>query len=130
MNLKRLVSFDNLNWWLVVSGMGSNLILTAIVALAANAVASRQGTDSGATLSGIIMMLGTFLATFLTGFITGRMAQVNQTSYGIISCVGVVIIILLTAPLSIFTFIMLCMALAGGLNGGMLSVPRRRHSPR
>ena len=128
MNLKRLVSFDDLNWWLVLSGMGSNLILTAIVALAANAVAARQGADSGATLSGIIMMLGTFLATFLTGFITGRMAQVNQTSYGIISCLGVVIIILLTAPPSVFTLIMLFMALAGGLNGGMLSVPRRRHS--
>jgi len=130
MNLKRLVSFQNLNWWLVVAGIGCNIILTAGVALLANTMSMQGGTETGGTVGTLIMMLGTFLATLFTGFICGRMAQENETSYGVICCIGVAVIIVITVPPSIYTLMMLSIALAGGLNGGMLSVRRPRHTPR
>jgi hypothetical protein len=128
MNLKRLVSFQNLNWWLVVAGIGCNIILTAMVALLANALGASDGSEPGGVTGTAVMMIGTFLSTLFTGFITGRMAQENETSYGVICCIGVAGIIVISIPPSIFTLMMLFIALAGGLNGGMLSLRRSRHS--
>jgi len=128
MNLKRLVSFQNLNWWLVVSGIGCNIILTAGVALLANALSVQGEAVTQGALGILVMMLGTFLATMFTGFICGRMAQENETSYGVICCIGVAVIIVITIPPSIYTVMMLFIALAGGLNGGMLSVRRSRRN--
>jgi len=128
MNLKRLVSFQNLNWWLVVSGIGCNIILTAGVALLANALSVQGEAVTQGALGTLVMMLGTFLATMFTGFICGRMAQENETSYGVICCIGVAVIIVITIPPSIYTVMMLFIALAGGLNGGMLSVRRSRRN--
>ena len=130
MNLRRLVNFDNLNWWLVVSGIGCNIILTSGVALLTNALSVQNETSTQGAVGTLIMMLGTFLSTLFTGFICGRMAQENSTSYGVICCIGVVVILVITIPPSIFTVMMLFIALAGGLNGGMLSVRHPRHHSR
>ncbi|MCJ7736686.1 MAG: hypothetical protein MUQ10_05145 [Anaerolineae bacterium] len=128
MNLKRLVNLENLNWWLVLSGIGCNIILTSGVALLVNALGMQSETSTQGTMGTLVMMLGTFAATLITGFICGRMAQENETSYGVICCIGVAVIIVITIPPSIFTVMMLFIALAGGLNGGMLSVRRPRHN--
>jgi len=119
MNLKRLIDVHDLNWWLVLSGIGCNFILMAVVSWGAASVL--RGGEAMAGVSQIILMMGTLLATIFTGFLTGWMAQGNGTTYGLVCSIGNLVIVVFALPPGIFALLLAVVALAGGLNGGLLS---------
>jgi hypothetical protein len=118
MDLRRLIDTRDLNWWLVASGVMLNFVLVAIVnGVAFIALGEDASLDAARQ---VILVLGTFIATLLTGFVTGWMAQVNGTTYGVISTVSVVAFQLFL-PLSVLSILVAIVAILGGINGGLLS---------
>ena len=118
MDLRRLIDTRDLNWWLVASGILCNFLLVAIV----NGIAliALGGDETLNVERQVILILGTFVATLLTGFVTGWMAQVNGTTYGIISTASV-LAFLLFVPFSVLSILVAIVAVMGGINGGLLS---------
>ncbi|NLE45092.1 MAG: hypothetical protein GX620_10255 [Chloroflexi bacterium] len=127
MNPKKMIDMNNLNWWLVLAGIGLNLILATAIALLSNTLALRGDDQATAVISQTTFMLGTFLATFFTGFITGRMSNDdNGVTYGLVCSVSVLVVVVIAGGLSVYTLMMVLIALAGGFNGGMMSMRRGR----
>lgn len=119
MNFRRLIDTRDLNWWLVLAGIGCNFIL--MVAVAWGAASTLRGGEAMVGASQIILILGTFLATGLTGFLTGWLARGNGATYGLICSAGSLVIVAIALPLDVLALIVAVVALAGGLNGGLLS---------
>jgi hypothetical protein len=128
MNLKRLINTSDLNWWLVLGGIGCDLILMVIVTWV-GASLLRQG-EAMVTASQVVLLLGSFLATFFTALLTGWIGQGNSTTYGLISSAGAVLIVLIAVPFGILTLLLVVTAVAGALNGGLISERRYRRRRR
>ena len=128
MNLKRLINTSDLNWWLVLASIGCNLILMVIVTWV-GAGLLRQG-GAMVTASQAVLLLGSFVATFFTAVISGWMGQGNGTTYGLIASAGAVLVVLIAIPFGVLTFLLIVTAVAGGLNGGMMSERRYRRRRR
>ena len=77
-----------------------------------------SGTASARLLPALLASL--LVMGFVTGFVTGWMAQVNGTTYGIISALSV-IAFQLFVPLSILSVLVAIVGILGGINGGLLS---------
>ena len=119
MNFRRLIDPRDLNWWLVLAGIGCNFVLMVAVTWGAASVLRRG--EAMVEVSQVILILGAFLATFLTGFLTGWLGQGNGATYGLICSAGNLAVVAIAVPPSIFALLVTVVALAGGLNGGLLS---------
>jgi hypothetical protein len=126
MNWKSLVNFSGLNYWLLASGIGLNLIFTFIIIFLS--FDSLTTNPQAPELIQIGLMVAIFFSTFLTGWLLGRMADDNRgPTYGLIGSLGSVgLIIPLLLPAGILGFLLAVVALAGGLNGGIMSLPRKK----
>jgi hypothetical protein len=72
------------------------------------------------------MMVSILVGNFLTGWLIGRMADDNRgPTYGLLSSLGsLVLIFFVVLPTGILGLLVAAMAIAGGLNGGILSLRR------
>ena len=127
MNLRSMFDLGDLNWWVVFGGIGSSVILVAAVAFGAASLL--RGGEQNVGISQVVLLVGTFLATFVAALITGRIGQGNYVTYGLVSTIGSVVVVLFAMPIGIFTILMIAIAVAGGLNGGMVN-QRRQHRRR
>ena len=125
MNLKSLFNMRDLNYWLLASGLGLSavwMIITLIILLQfliddLNAIGTVQ----------LILMASVFVGNFVTGWITGKLASdLRGPTYGVVSSLASVIISLLVlVPAGgIFGILTALVAVAGGFNGGVLTLPR------
>lgn len=119
MSFRRLIDLHDLNWWLVLGGIGCDFLLMVAVTWGAASVLRRG--EGMAEVSQVILILGTFLVTFATGFLTGWMGRGNGATYGLISSAGSLVVVAIGLPLGILALLVAVVALAGGLNGGLLS---------
>jgi hypothetical protein len=126
MDWKSLVNLNGLNFWLIASGIGLNLIFTFLIIL----FSFYNLTGAPQTLENIQLglMVAVFLSTFLTGWLIGRMADDNRgPAYGFISSLGsVALIVTVILPAGILGILLAVAALAGGINGGVMSQRRRK----
>jgi len=106
MESNRLFDFGGLNFWIIASGNGLNLVLEVVVL-----VLSVMVVSPGGVLGQTILMLGTFLSPALVAFICGRMERERYLHYAFYTLPGNLIV---TVP-SIFIGGMM-----GGVMGGMM----------
>ena len=126
MNFKDVFNLRGLNYWLLASGVGLNIIWTFFIFLFA-----LQFLESGGGNPAIVqlgMMIAVFLGAFLTGWLIGKWAaDLRGPSYGVIGSLGSAgIILFVLAPTGIVGLLTALVALAGGFNGGLFALPRRR----
>ena len=128
MGWKSLVNLSGLNYWLIASGIGLNLIFTylAILLTFAGLNVGPQAVEG----TQLILMALIFLSNLLTGWLIGWMADDNRgPTYGLLSSlssVGLIVTIIL--PAGILGILLAVVALAGGINGGVLSMRRQKRS--
>ena len=121
-----MIDLRNLNIWLAVSALGGGVIAMVVVALAIQWMLT--GVELSAELGQFVFLLLTFVAVFLLAMITGRIAKENAVSYGLICSVGAVLVIIFAVPFSVMTVLTALVAVAGGLNGGVITErSNRRH---
>jgi hypothetical protein len=126
MNLrwKSLLDLQGINFWLVASGIILNGIWTYItVFLALRALANDPATTSNVQVG---LLFSLFVGNFLVGFIIGKLSHdVRGPTYGIVCSVGSVGLVLYALlPAGLVGLLAAVVALAGGFNGGIMSLPR------
>lgn len=127
MDWKYLFNLKGINFWLLGSGIGLNLIWTFVTLMASFAILNENPEMIPMVQVG--MMLGILIGNFATGWITGKMADDNRgPTYGLICSLGsVALIIFVVLPGGIMGILLAAMALAGGFNGGLLSIRRYKN---
>ena len=125
MNWKQLLDLHGINFWLLASGIGMNMIWTFISLLIAFYSLPRVEDATGTIQLGLMVSL--FLGTFLIGWLIGKLADDGRgPTYGLISSLGSLMLILIAVlPAGIFGLLVAIVVLAGGLNGGLFSQRRR-----
>jgi hypothetical protein len=126
---RRMFEPQGLNWWIVLSGMGMNFVLTSFLFL---------GTTYGAAngLSGalyiLILSAGGFSIPLLTAYVCGRMGGDRFLAYAFYPLVGFLI---LTVPgilsSGVFGILLVFFGVLGAFNGAQMairSVMKPRHT--
>jgi hypothetical protein len=126
MNWKALFNLRGINFWWLASGVGLNLSWAIVVLLFVFRVLS-AGIDTVENMQ-VVLMIGFFLGPLAIGWLVGRWADDGRgPTYGLIGSFGslplILYVILPSGPLGLLVAVV---ALAGGLNGGLLSQRRRR----
>lgn len=127
MDWKSLVNLNGLNIWLVASGIGLNMIFTfMIIFFSFSSLTDAPQAPEGIQLA---LMASVFLSTFATGWLIGRMADDNRgPAYGLISSLGSLgLIVTVILPAGIMGLLLAVAALAGGINGGLMSLRRGKN---
>ena len=122
MDWKQIFNVQGLNFWLLASGIGLNVIFTYGTMVFLIAL-----LESNLSLMQAAFILFTFLGTFFTGWLTGKLAHDNRgPSYGVISSLGSVglLFYILIPSGGLLGIMIIVIALAGGLNGGLMSMTR------
>jgi hypothetical protein len=127
MNWKQLFNLRGTNLWLIAAGVGWNAIWSFVTLFVGYRVLGLTSAVSAVQLG---LMVSAFVGPFLGGWLTGRMAADGRgPTYGVIGSLGSVGLILVTIlPTGILGLLVAIVALAGGLNGGLLSGDRRPRS--
>ena len=125
MDLKELLNLQGLNYWLLASGFGLNAVLTVMVfILLLQFLENQVGTVGGIQL---MMMVGLFGVNFVTALLVGKMANdLRGPTYGIIGSLSsaVITLFVLIPTGGVFGLLAAVVALAGGFNGGVMTLPR------
>jgi hypothetical protein len=128
MGWKSLVNLSGLNYWLIASGIGLNLIFTFLAILFS--FHSLNIGPQAVEGTQLILMAVIFLSNLLTGWLIGWMGDDNRgPTYGLmssLSSVGLIVTVIL--PTGILGILLAVVALAGGINGGVLSLRRRKQN--
>ena len=125
MDWKTLIDLRGLNYWLLASGLGLNLIWTFLVLLLTlRLLIYSPGATTGIQLG---LMIAIFAGAFLVGWLIGKWAGDNRgPTYGLLSSLSsAALILFIILPTGILGLLVAFMALAGGLNGGLISLERR-----
>ena len=72
--LKHVMSFEDVNWWMLAGGMALNVGIAAIATILGAYWSLSETTAEFYALYGPPMLLGVFVATLLTGALVSRMA--------------------------------------------------------
>ncbi len=123
MNFKALFNPQGANPWYLVSSFLLNFLWTGASLVIAYYFLEKSAQDGGWLQ--LTVMVSVFVGSLISGLLIGRLAQDNRgPTYGLLGSLG-------SAGISLFFFatiggifgIMLAViALAGGLNGGLLSL--------
>ncbi len=121
MNLNRIFNLKGVNFWLLASGIGLNLIAVMLYLTAGYfSLVREQGVSLWIEL---FLALGAFLAPFLIGLVLALWAGDGRgptySVYG--SFGGVAPLVVVAVPNGIFGILLLLFWLLGGVNGGMLA---------
>jgi len=124
--MRQFLNLKGINWWLLASAVGLNFIWSAAVLFAVAFLLGTQEVYAGGIQVG--MLLACFGLPFLIAWLIAAMAGDSLgPNYGIYGSLGAVAPILFVIGQSgIFGLILAATALLGGLNGGLLSMRRRR----
>jgi hypothetical protein len=122
-----MIDLRNLNVWLAVSAVGCGVIAMVAVALGIPALLGDREPVPG--LGQGLLVLFTFTALLLVAMLTGRIAGENAVTYGLICSAGAAVVIVVAMPFGVVTVLLALVAVAGGLNGGMI-IERRNRRPR
>lgn len=127
MIVKRIMNLKGINFWYLASGIALNLFWTMVIAMLFSALFLKQAPGGEGGLMAVLLMLLIFLGPFIIGWIVGNMAaDLHGPTYGVYGSLGSAIVLLIAALPTGFTGIMLIIAaIAGGLNGGLLSLRGR-----
>lgn len=126
MHWKSLLDIRGLNIWLLASGIGLNLIWTYLVLLFVYGALSQN--PAGAAWLQAAMLLAIFSGAFAIAWLIGRLADDNRgPTYGLWSSAGSLILIfaLLVPVGGLLGLFAATVAVAGGLNGGLVSLKTR-----
>ncbi|UCC61517.1 MAG: hypothetical protein JSV36_11975 [Anaerolineae bacterium] len=125
MNWKQIFDLRGTNLWLIGASVGWNVIWTFVTLFVA--YRALGGDESAVSVVQLALMLSEFAGPFLCGWLTGRLAADGRgPTYGVVgSLSSVVLILIVLLPSGILGFLVAVVALAGGLNGGLLSQSRR-----
>jgi len=125
MSWKQIFDLRGTNLWLIGASIGWNVIWTFVTLLAA--YRALGGLENAVPVVQLGLMLSAFVGPFLSGWLTGRLAADGRgPTYGTIGSLGsVVLILIVLLPSGILGLLVAVVALAGGLNGGLLSQGRR-----
>ncbi len=126
MNWKALFNLRGINFWWLASGVGLNLSWAILLVFFVFRVLS-AGIDTVESMQ-VVLMIAFFLGPLAIGWLIGRWADDGRgPTYGLIGSFGGLPLILYTIlPSGLLGLLVALVALAGGLNGGMLSQRRRR----
>jgi hypothetical protein len=124
MNWKQIFNLRGTNLWLIGAGVGLNVSWMFATFLIAYRV---LGRSQNIVVVQLALMISAFVGPFLNGWLTGRLAADGRgPTYGAIGSLGsVVLILIVLLPSGILGLLVAIVALAGGLNGGLLSQRRR-----
>jgi hypothetical protein len=132
--LRHLFSFDGINWWTLLGGLGLNFVLTLFAAFAALGGAYLSANPATAEFYGqfgaALMIVVIFVLCGLAGFVVGKIADENRVKHAFLASLGAAVPFLFTGILSFnpLQVMMAAVAVAGNLNGGMLSVPKPKYT--
>ena len=125
MNFNQLFDLRGLNYWMLASALGLNAVWTLLIFIISLQFLLAGGSNVGTVQ--LIVLAGLFLGHFMVAWLVGRWsADLRGPSYGLIGSISSVIIALIVFVPGGGTFGLLAaaVALAGGFNGGLLSLPR------
>jgi hypothetical protein len=122
MNLKSLFDVRSTNGWILALSVAANLMWSLFTLLIGFYLIS--GKSVAIVLLQVGLLLGMFIGPFIIGWLCGWLAFDDRgPTYGVIGALGSVAIILVTFLATGGIAILLSIAaLAGGFNGGMLSL--------
>ena len=121
-NLPAIFNPRGLNYWLIGSALGWNLLADSGLLILGFQVLQVQ--QSGNQLIQFLLIAGVFLFAALGGFVAGRMAGDGRgPAYGVYgSLSGVILLVYVLVPSGgLLGFIVAISAILGGLNGGLFS---------
>lgn len=122
MNWSAIFRLHGLNYWLIFSALGWNLM--ADFGLMILSFQVLQIEQNGNQLLQFLLIGGVFIIAAIGGFVAGRMAGDGRgPAYGVYGSLGGAILLLyvLVPSGGLFGYIVAISAILGGLNGGMFS---------
>ena len=126
MNWKQLFDLRGTNLWLIAAAVGCNVLWTLLTLFTGVFVLAND--ESATAIVQLGLMISEFLGPFFSGWFIGWTAADGRgPTYGVIGSLGSVgLILFMLLPTGIIGLMVAVVALAGGLNGGLLSEGRRR----
>ncbi len=124
MNMRSLLDIRAANGWILVTSVAANLVWT-LFSLMIGYYFLGDG-DQDVLLLQVAILLSSFIGPFVIGWICGWLAFDDRgPTYGVFGALGSVVIILATfLAIGGVAILLSISALAGGFNGGTLSVYR------
>jgi hypothetical protein len=125
--LKHVMSFEDVNWWTLVSGFGANFIIAAVATILGAYLGSTESTTAWYALYGPpLMLLGVFVAALLTGMVVCRSADDVPLRHAFLSSLGAVAPFVFGAlfTLNYMLLMLAIVAVLGNMNGAMMALPK------
>jgi hypothetical protein len=122
MDFKRLMNTKGLSLWLLASAIGLNLIFQVTMLIVINLSIGGITQATGADYLQVVVLLTSLFGPFVIAWIiTGMAGDGRGPTYGIYGSFGAVIplLFLFFYTQAILLVLMVVIALAGGLNGGI-----------
>ena len=122
MDFKRLMNTKGLSLWLLASAIGLNLIFQVTMLIVINLSIGGITQATGADYLQVVVLLTSLFGPFVIAWIiTGMAGDGRGPTYGIYGSFGAVIplLFLFFYNQAILLVLMVVIALAGGLNGGI-----------
>jgi MFS family permease len=129
--LRHLFSFEGVNWWTLLGGLGLNFVLTLFASLGGAYLSTNPPTaDFYARFGAPLMIIVVFLLCGVAGFITGKISDEYQVKHAFLASLGAAVPFLIGAVLLLnpMQMMLAAIAVAGNMNGGMLSVPKPKYT--
>ena len=127
MNWRAIFDLRGLNYWIIGSALGWNLLADfGLIMLGFQVLRIQQ---NGAQILQILLIGGVFIIAASGGFVAGRLARDGRgPAYGVYGCLsGVFLALYVMVPSGGFLgFIVALSAILGGLNGGLFSMRATR----
>jgi hypothetical protein len=120
-----MFNFRGINFWHLANSVGWNILWTGISLLIIFFVLGK--TQQSLLLLQLVLMVSIFVGSLTAGLLFGRLAADGRgLTYGVVGSLGSVLLSLIfILPSGGFLGIMLAViAIAGGINGGLLSLRR------
>jgi hypothetical protein len=127
MNLKNMLELRGINVWHIANCVGWNLIGTGAALVLIYYFLTKNPKDI--VPYQVFLIASVFIVSFSGGFVFGRLASDGRgLTYGVVGSLGSIILsIFLVVPSGgILGLMLVFIAMAGGLNGGLFSIQRRK----
>lgn len=129
---RELTNFRGVNWWTMLGAIGLNFIISLMVSLLGAYLGTNESTKELYARWGIVVMMALiFFLCVLAGWATAKIADDVPLKHAFWGSIGAAMPFLASAVMFInpMQLMVAGVAIAGGLNGGMLGTPKP-HTPR